>query len=927
MSNQIRAKQFLRNLAASSSSGDLESAAPEAVPDPEGLAERARLGRAERETVLSTLRKLETGELLSPQEDFTLEAIIIPDRRPAIDVRDGDFEVGHPDWLHFGQGAVKQAIRKALPSIGRIEVSGIPGLPFGGTGFVVGPNVLMTNRHVAELFSRGIGRQGLTFKPGIGSAIDFKRERGGLSSGQNQHSSGSQALKVRRILMIHPFWDMALLQVDGLRAANPPLTLSLATPETLLGRDVAVIGYPAFDPRNATDVQSQVFRGVFNVKRLQPGKLGKRRSVRSFGNTVAAVTHDASTLGGNSGSAVVDVASGQVVGLHFAGLYLDANFSVPSWELSRDPRVADAGVSFGGTATPEPTVADGWWRALESLPALVDGGSVTSAPVVPTAAAGSGGGAKAGPALSLGDGATWTIPLEITVRLGGGSAVALAAGGATAALAEVERPVAPVHDVEYATRMGYDPDFLGVEVPLPEALDPNLCAPRLDGEGSRLDYHHFSLVMHTTRRLALFTAANLDASPAAKKPEPGRAYSRKALGGLGPNDTELWFKDPRIADRHQLPDRFFSRDRGAFDRGHLVRREDVAWGNTYQEVQFANGDTFHTTNCSPQVAVFNQSAQDVENWGDLENFVSKEAGSDRLCLFAGPVFAASDPIFLGVDDEGPVRVQIPEQFWKVIVAEDAGELRAFAFLLRQDLDAVPLEFAVNATWKPHMIAIGALEELLGTLRFPDVVRAADQADTGSGEAVRAEAGIDLVAAPPEPAIHNLDGDGHAADLDESADPHDLALEGLEAPAAPLDWRAAECLLTLKRQVNLLAPRRSKLSDGVVGDAAHASRSSDHNPWVVDARGRHVVTAMDITHDSANSCDADRLAESLRAGRDPRVKYVIWKRRMFSSYVQNGIAPWTWRPYTGTNPHTKHVHLSVLPEQKAYDSNAPWTIAV
>ena len=90
----------------------------------------------------------------------------------------------------------------------------------------------------------------------------------------------------------------------------------------MVGRDIAVVGYPAFDPRNPADVQNSVFGSVYYVKRLQPGKLGARRAIRSFENTVSAMTHDASTLGGNSGSAVLDVASGKIVGLHFAGVYL-----------------------------------------------------------------------------------------------------------------------------------------------------------------------------------------------------------------------------------------------------------------------------------------------------------------------------------------------------------------------------------------------------------------------------------------------------------------------------------------------------------------------------------------------------------------------------------------------------------------------------
>src|SRR5262249_26526971 len=82
------------------------------------------------------------------------------------------------------------------------------------------------------------------------------------------------------------------------------------------------------------------------VKRFQPGRLMRYETVDSFHHPVEALLHDASTLGGNSGSAVVDVLTQQVVALHFAGTYLAANFSVPTWEFARDPRVVDAGVQF-----------------------------------------------------------------------------------------------------------------------------------------------------------------------------------------------------------------------------------------------------------------------------------------------------------------------------------------------------------------------------------------------------------------------------------------------------------------------------------------------------------------------------------------------------------------------------------------------------
>jgi endonuclease G len=128
--------------------------------------------------------------------------------------------------------------------------------------------------------------------------------------------------------MIHPYWDMAILNVDGLPSGQM-LSLSVKTPEELVGSEVIVVGYPARDSRNDLKVQDEVFSGLYNVKRLQPGKVRPRAKIQSFETLVNAMTHDASTLGGNSGSAVIDVATGEVVSLHFGGIYLQGNYAVP----------------------------------------------------------------------------------------------------------------------------------------------------------------------------------------------------------------------------------------------------------------------------------------------------------------------------------------------------------------------------------------------------------------------------------------------------------------------------------------------------------------------------------------------------------------------------------------------------------------------
>lgn len=126
-------------------------------------------------------------------------------------------------------------------------------------------------------------------------------------------------------------------------------------------------------------------------------------------------------------------------------------------------------------------------------------------------------------------------------------------------------------------------------------------------------------------------------------------------------------------------------------------------------------------------------------------------------------------------------------------------------------------------------------------------------------------------------------------------------------------RRAHSLQTLLGQINDLAPNRSKVSDGWIGDPAHAARKSDHNP---DENG--IVNALDITHDPRGGMDGEAFSEALRDAKDSRIKYVIWNRRIMSG--KDGPSPWQWRKYDGSNPHTKHVHISVNS-----DADAPWRL--
>jgi hypothetical protein len=139
----------------------------------------------------------------------------------------------------------------------------------------------------------------------------------------------------------------------------------------------------------------------------------------------------------------------------------------------------------------------------------------------------------------------------------------------------------------------------------------------------------------------------------------------------------------------------------------------------------------------------------------------------------------------------------------------------------------------------------------------------------------------------------------------------------------MTWRAMNSLLVLRGQVNTLAPNRATGADGLVGDANH-STTSDHYPHDVPGVGSEMVTALDLTHDPAGGFDSYWFAEILRQHRDPRIKYVISNRRLFSSYATSSRAAWTWGTYTGTDPHTNHVHISVL-DAAISDTSTPWNL--
>ena len=287
-----------------------------------------------------------------------------------------------------------------------------------------------------------------------------------------------------------------------------------------------------------------------------------------------------------------------------------------------------------------------------------------------------------------------TIPLTITVSLGASGAhdvqVRTAGSGELRAL-DAQESVTP--DEDYDHRPGFDVNFLGPKVPLPK-LDNTIAAQaaRVRGGGTELKYYNYSVVMNAKRRLAFVSAVNLD----------GQAEFQFAREG-----GDRWFFDPRIDKKVQIGNELYANN--PYDRGHLTRRNDAAWGGTEEEAKLANDDTFHFTNCSPQHEVFNQSTKADQRgvllWGKIEKHIETEASRDgRLCVFNGPVFKSDDPIYR--------NVAVPREYWKVVVCKaQSGKLRALAFKLSQAdlMREVPEEDFQAGPYRPFQLKIAQLE--------------------------------------------------------------------------------------------------------------------------------------------------------------------------------------------------------------------------
>lgn len=319
----------------------LVEAAAERLSLPEDARRRARRSVAESAATV-------------PEEEAQLmaETIVRPFLRPVLKIRDNtlvmEFFGADVDVWRDRLGNAKDRLDAVIPAVGRVEVTNHPGYIWVGTAWLIADDVIVTNRHVAREFARR-DNHGFVFRTGLDGPMTCK-----IDFLEEFERTRALEFTVSEVLWIAPSTeaDIAFLRAERNSNGTPlprPVPLSARAP----GEDdfIATIGYPARDDEFPDqELARRVFGDVYDKKRLAPGQV--------LESPADEVLHDCSTLGGNSGSLVVDLNSGEAVALHYAGLFPKANFAVPAAvvkdRLRRALRGEFASVQIGGGTTNKP---------------------------------------------------------------------------------------------------------------------------------------------------------------------------------------------------------------------------------------------------------------------------------------------------------------------------------------------------------------------------------------------------------------------------------------------------------------------------------------------------------------------------------------------------------------------------------------------
>jgi len=306
--------------------------------DANAAAGRQLLGDAERGMEeLVQQRRLPVGG----RARVALEALVQLVGRPAIRVEGGTIDPDHPQLDEWQAPYViaRPEIDSTFASIGRIDRDGV----HVGTGIVVAEGLVMTNRHVIEEFAAPV--------PTRTAPKRWIMESGVVTIDFSDAADGSKAFAIKGIVeagadpilrdVNFANLDVALLEVETSNAAGMELPGALCVIQNAAvierPNQLYVVGYPArptvlpFDAegRVRMDVAErlrEVFGMKYGRKYFSPGVVSGPLGTLADDTKSWVFNHDATTLGGSSGSAAIYLGDPvAIVGLHFAGDWLRAN--------------------------------------------------------------------------------------------------------------------------------------------------------------------------------------------------------------------------------------------------------------------------------------------------------------------------------------------------------------------------------------------------------------------------------------------------------------------------------------------------------------------------------------------------------------------------------------------------------------------------
>ncbi len=260
--------------------------------------------------------------------------------------------------------------------------------------------------------------------------------------------------------------------------------------------------------------------------------------------------------------------------------------------------------------------------------------------------------------------------------------------------------------------MGFDKDFIqGFEIPLP-ILGERIKQFAFDN-GNLIDHTRFSIMFNIDRGFAIYTAHNIDGNSIIPLGEIKRKNNfrldKSVPSDIQVNDKRGYYKNP-------------------WDRGHLVRRRSLHWGNK-DEASLADSESFYWTNIAPQHENLHDTA-----WGSIEDWMLgfSDENDKKVSIFTGPVFTPDDPEHQNLPGLNPIK--IPAGFWKILIIKIQESIRAAGFLVWQrDFDKPdpvtfdPLLEQVRITTIEYLVGLS-----FGPLRDADPLRFGVQFSTFAG---------------------------------------------------------------------------------------------------------------------------------------------------------------------------------------------------